>query len=355
VVGAVNRQGLRGAGLSPASPGQGAQDLFLFREAALLVLGEDQLAVDDDVELARRPGDEGGVDADLVLDGRRETRGAGFVVSDLAVFDLDGVRHDPEDGAARRLRQGRAFLSLAGPALWHPPSMRFALPCVALGCGLALALACVAFSCTNPGGAGGAGGSTGTGGGLGGGDAASPAVAACATCLDSACAPEKNACGATSDCVAIQACIDAVCFNLSATASADEGPCQVRCQALHPDGIAQHLAYVNCAQGTTDAGTAAPVPDGGVSTCVPPCVGYPYDYDWCVAEQNAGGCQPALAACQASTGCTAYRACAGGCTTLAACEACAASPGGAAGETLYEAYQLCLDTTCLAQGWLPHL
>jgi hypothetical protein len=71
------------------------------------VLGEDQLPVDLDVELTRLPDDQRGVDADLLLDLGRETRGAGFVVSDVAVLDPDGGDHaarlatPPPGGKAR--------------------------------------------------------------------------------------------------------------------------------------------------------------------------------------------------------------------------------------------------------------
>ena len=62
---------------------------MILRKALLLVLGEQDLAVDDDIELARRPRDELRVDARLLLDLGRETRGARLVVSGLAVLDRD--------------------------------------------------------------------------------------------------------------------------------------------------------------------------------------------------------------------------------------------------------------------------
>ncbi len=132
-----------------------------------------------------------------------------------------------------------------------------------------------------------------------------------------------------------------MCWNLSALAAPDEGACQLHCQSLHPAGKQLHLAWVDCAS------------SGG---CQPPCAGYPYDYDQCVAAQNAGPCQPARDACTASnTDCQLYQACAAACTTFPDCALCAEGPGPAAGEALYEAYQLCLDTACFAQGWLPSL
>ncbi len=217
----------------------------------------------------------------------------------------------------------------------------------------ALALTGIAVACTSPSSQGAGGSDAGAGGALGAGGA-SPAVAACASCLDTQCAAEKAGCDA--DCYAIQACLDAICFNLSATGASDEGSCQVRCQALHPYGIAAHLAYVNCVYDQPDivGPSCSASIDAGACTCIPPCAFYGYDYDACVAAQNAGACADARAACTSSSDCTAYQKCAGACTTLAACEACAATAGGAAGEQLYEAYQLCLDTGCFAQGWLPH-
>jgi hypothetical protein len=100
----------RGRGGGGELLGQGADDLLLVREAALLVLGEDELAVDDDVELADRPGLDLAVDADLFLDRGRETRGAGFVVSGLAVLDRDRVDHGRRVGRARADgKSGRPF------------------------------------------------------------------------------------------------------------------------------------------------------------------------------------------------------------------------------------------------------
>ena len=74
--------------------GQLAEDLVVLGEAAVLVLGEEQLAVERHVKLALAPGDDAGGEAALFLDCGRETRGAGLVVSDLAVADFDLV-HAP--------------------------------------------------------------------------------------------------------------------------------------------------------------------------------------------------------------------------------------------------------------------
>ncbi len=67
-----------------------AQDLAVLGPASLLLLGEDELAVSDDVVLALGARDGGGVEA-VVAQLGRETRGP-FVVpaSDGAVENLDG-------------------------------------------------------------------------------------------------------------------------------------------------------------------------------------------------------------------------------------------------------------------------
>jgi hypothetical protein len=176
-----------------------------------------------------------------------------------------------------------------------------------------------------------------------GGDAGS--VAACASCLDGRCSAEKMACDA--ECYGIQACIDAVCFNLSATGSPDEGACQAYCQGLHPAGKANHLAYVDCAANET------PGPDAG-TTCLPPCAGAPYDYEQCAAGATAGSCKPDADACTASSDCQAYKTCASACTTFNDCQTCAMGASGGAGEQLFETLQLCIAHACLAEEWVPH-
>jgi hypothetical protein len=57
------------------------------------VLGEDELAVDEDVELAGFSRFDRGVEAGFSLDGGRETRSPGFVVSGVAVLDDDALAH----------------------------------------------------------------------------------------------------------------------------------------------------------------------------------------------------------------------------------------------------------------------
>ena len=57
-------------------------------EAALAELGEDQLAVDQDLECALCPHHELGIGAGFLFDEGRQTGGARIVVSDLAVLDF---------------------------------------------------------------------------------------------------------------------------------------------------------------------------------------------------------------------------------------------------------------------------
>lgn len=81
------------------SAGELGDDLLLGGEATLLVLGEDDLAVDAHVELATAAVLERGIDAGLLLDLGRETRGPGFVVSNHAVGDDD--LHEGQGAAAQ--------------------------------------------------------------------------------------------------------------------------------------------------------------------------------------------------------------------------------------------------------------
>jgi hypothetical protein len=191
---------------------------------------------------------------------------------------------------------------------------------------------------TSSSGSGGGTGGSGTGGGVSGTTGSGGHFTSCKTCLDTTCAAEETACDA--DCIAIQACLDAVCFNLSASALPDEGKCQVHCQMLHPGAKAAHLALVNCVQS---------------SPCQPPCAGYSFDYDTCVTQVTKGSCKTAVDACTASTDCTTYEACISSCATLTECLACATVTGGDAGQTLYEAEEACIETICIAPGWLHNL
>jgi len=65
------------------------QELVQLRPAADLLLGEDELAVENDVELSAGALDERGVEATRLLDLGRQTGGPGKVVSLHAVGDLE--------------------------------------------------------------------------------------------------------------------------------------------------------------------------------------------------------------------------------------------------------------------------
>jgi hypothetical protein len=203
----------------------------------------------------------------------------------------------------------------------------------------------------------------------------------CTGCLYQACGPQLAACDA--DCMAIQACLDARCYNLSAIGSQDENACQVFCQMQHPPAArAAHIALALCVQGVTPDGGAA---DAGAA-CQPPCLDYAYDYRQCVEAQmptplcqgsclgcpfdfgqccqnpniDAGiqvqsPCAQALCACYASPECPAYRACLNTCTSLTECLACGKGSAGVIGEQLFERYQFCIESSCIAMGWLPHI
>ncbi len=66
----------------------------MFRESAGFCLAVDQLAIDFDVEDSSAPLDEFGADAELGLNGVRQTGGLGSVISFHAVFD-GNVHVDP--------------------------------------------------------------------------------------------------------------------------------------------------------------------------------------------------------------------------------------------------------------------
>jgi hypothetical protein len=165
-------------------------------------------------------------------------------------------------------------------------------------------------------------------------------VSTCQGCLFQACSAELGACDA--DCTAIQACLDTYCVELSALASPDEAACQLYCQNLHPNGKAKHIALVSCVQ---------------ASMCQPPCNGYSIDYDECAAAliaPDSGGCTAQYAPCSGTTGdCASFSSCIRNCSTWAGCRNCAtAHPTGA---MQYEAYEDCVESTCLVLGWLPHM
>lgn len=186
-------------------------------------------------------------------------------------------------------------------------------------------------------------------GGAGGGAATASASAsststgmngswsACDQCADTTCSAEQAACD--GECVAIQACLETVCFNLSTIgAMAEEGQCQVKCQADHPDGKDNHLALVNCA---------------AASKCSPPCTFYPQDYDACKSYMTKGACQSLSQACKGSNDCQTYKDCVSTCTTLKECIACDDAPSGLAGRKLLESFENCVAAECTTEAWLP--
>src|SRR4029078_3089934 len=79
-----------------------ANDLVGLRKAALALLGENDLAVGDDVELALLSRNRLGLVGRLLLQLGRETRGPFVIaVSDGAVKDLDLHTTEPTDGRCR--------------------------------------------------------------------------------------------------------------------------------------------------------------------------------------------------------------------------------------------------------------
>ena len=158
----------------------------------------------------------------------------------------------------------------------------------------------------------------------------------CDECLATTCAAEEAACD--GECKALQACIETVCFNLSAIGNlADEGKCQVKCQNDHADGKTAHTALVYCAES---------------AKCSPPCTFYPQDYDMCRTFMDKGACKDAKQACKDSSDCATYNDCVFACSTLSGCLACDDTPSGLAGRKLLEAYELCISDECIAESWL---
>jgi hypothetical protein len=221
-----------------------------------------------------------------------------------------------------------------------------------LGLGLALAALCSipVTSCSGgqilppplpDGGEGGGGGGSATASSTAESSSASTGssmtTSVCDMCLDTTCAAEEAACD--GECLAVQACLETVCFNLSVIgASAEEGQCQTKCQGDHPDGTDNHKAVVNCAI---------------AAKCSPPCTFYPQDYDACKSFMAKGPCQTANQACKDSNDCQTYKDCVTTCTTNKECIACDDTASGLAGRKILEAYELCVAGECLAQAWLP--
>lgn len=190
---------------------------------------------------------------------------------------------------------------------------------------------------TGGGGSTGGTGATGGSGGTGGTGGSTLDPEACFQCLDEACTTEKTAC--SSECIAIEACIETLCTHLSSIGSGEEGACQVQCQQAHLSGKSQHLALVNCAIGAWPS--------------CEKCSSYPYDYEKCVEKAVGSACKTQYDACNASADCEQYRQCVAGCSTLAACNACDDTPEGQNGGALYVDYQLCIAQDCIEESWLP--
>jgi hypothetical protein len=159
---------------------------------------------------------------------------------------------------------------------------------------------------------------------------------ACDECLEMECSAAEKNCG--PDCRAIQGCIETTCVGLSASASMDEGECQIQCQSKHAAGKDQHLAVVNCAVDTK---------------CQPPCTFYPQDYDLCRTFMNNGDCYGYNQACENSLNCKNFRDCISFCASLPDCLACDDTPELAQGRAILEAYELCVAAECVAESWIP--
>jgi hypothetical protein len=172
----------------------------------------------------------------------------------------------------------------------------------------------------------------------------------CVGCLAEACAPQLAACGPGSDCLAVQACLDSYCANLSTIASPDEVACQAWCQGQHAGGRDAHVALVGCVQSSM-----CEAPTGSTPAAPTPCYGYSIDYRHCTGledDPSMGPCKDKALVC-AGGDCLAYKNCINACTTWASCQLCAQQHPN--GETQFEAHQLCLETACILQGWLPHM
>ena len=203
----------------------------------------------------------------------------------------------------------------------------------------AVPLRCIENVCVAPGGGsgGGDGGVEPDGFGPGPGPSADAGPwSQCDECLEGACGAAEAACGA--DCHNIEACIETLCANLSATGSPDEPACLQYCQGRFPAGKDQHLAVVNCAQDVM---------------CSPPCTFYPQDYDLCRTFMNNGDCTGYMKACDADTRCSTYRDCVKFCGTIADCTACDDTADATEGRKKLEAYEQCVAGECLTESWIP--
>ncbi len=65
------------------------EHFLVFGKASGVLFGEYEFAVDDDVELTRLTNGQFGWNVESIFDFGRETHGARFVVSSVAIFDFD--------------------------------------------------------------------------------------------------------------------------------------------------------------------------------------------------------------------------------------------------------------------------
>lgn len=158
-------------------------------------------------------------------------------------------------------------------------------------------------------------------------------INACDECLESECGMFEEACD--SECVAVEACIQMVCGNLSVIGSADEGMCQVTCQNAHLTGRPRHLDVVNCV----------------IDADCPSCGIFPDALLACRERMTMTSCSDELATCDASTPCLEYRNCVSQCTTVTECNAC--DDDNFAGRMIAETLERCIAAECVAEGWVP--
>lgn len=108
------------------------KDLAVLWEASHLMLGEDQLAVGEDIELAAAARLYLNLKTALLPDGGCETRSPGLVVSHLAVFDIDThAQIMAPKGRGRKCAANPELGNSAGPGTTFPGRRR------AVACGQA--------------------------------------------------------------------------------------------------------------------------------------------------------------------------------------------------------------------------
>lgn len=157
----------------------------------------------------------------------------------------------------------------------------------------------------------------------------------CDNCLDKKCEAELSACDA--ECIALEACIEMTCKNLSTVNPNEESKCFVQCQTQHSSAKDKHLAVVDCAVN---------------AVCKPPCLDYPVDYDQCRAFMNQNFCAGLITACDTSPECQTYRDCIGSCSTLNDCNLCDNTAEGIKGKQMLFDYEQCVAAECISESWL---